>query len=71
MLTTDRRREWEPAPTEELTGVELAAAELAAAELAAAELAGVETTGGGAVEEADDMKGFQGDTRDGSDWGTV
>jgi hypothetical protein len=61
MLTTDRRREWEPAPTEELTGVELAAAELA----------GVETTGGGAVEEADDMKGFQGDTRDGSDWGTV
>jgi hypothetical protein len=51
--------------------VELAAAELAAAELAAAELAGVETTGGGAVEEADDMKGFQGDTRDGSDWGTV
>jgi hypothetical protein len=66
MLTTDRRREWEPAPTEELTGVELAAAELAAAELA-----GVETTGGGAVEEADDMKGFQGDTRDGSDWGTV
>jgi hypothetical protein len=66
MLTTDRRREWEPAPTEELTGVELAAAELAAADLA-----GVHTTGGGAVEEADDMKGFQGDTRDGSDWGTV
>jgi hypothetical protein len=66
MLTTDRRREREPAPTKELTGVELAAAELAAAELA-----GVETTGGGAVEEADDMKGFQGDTRDGSDWGTV